>query len=77
MFYKIAWPIIKGDVLNAFNAFWSLDFRSLYLVNQTYMTMLRKKRDAEEVKDFRPMSLLHSISKLIAKTLSLRLSPHM
>jgi hypothetical protein len=43
LFYKIAWPIIKGDVLNAFKTFWSMDFMSLYLVNQAYMTLLQKK----------------------------------
>ena len=32
-FYRHAWPIIKRDVMNAFNALWSLDGRSLYLLN--------------------------------------------
>jgi hypothetical protein len=77
LFYKTAWPIIKGNVFNTFNAFWSLDFRSQYLVNQAYMTLRHKKRDAEEVKDFQLINLIHSINKLIAKTLTLCLTPHM
>jgi hypothetical protein len=36
-----------------------------------------KKRDAEEVKDFCLISLIHNISKLIAKTLSLSGSRYM
>jgi hypothetical protein len=73
----LAWSIIKGDIMNAFNAFWSLDFRSFYLVNQAYMALLRMRRDAEDVKDFRPICLIYNISKLIIKTLSLKLAPHM
>ena len=33
-FYRSAWPIIKHDILRAFQALWALDGRSLYLVNQ-------------------------------------------
>lgn len=35
LFYKLAWPIIKPDVIRAFNVLWSLDSRSFYLVNDT------------------------------------------
>jgi hypothetical protein len=43
-FYRAAWPVIKQDLIRAFHALWSLDGRSLYLVNQAYMILLRKKR---------------------------------
>jgi hypothetical protein len=51
---------------------WSLDGHSLYLLNQAYMVLLRKKKDAEEIRDYRPISLIHSFSKLFAKLLSSR-----
>jgi hypothetical protein len=76
-FYQVSWPIIKGDVVRAFNAFWLLDSRSFHLVNQAFMVLLRKKKDACHVTDFRPISLIHNVSKLIAKVLSARLAPHM
>jgi hypothetical protein len=38
---------------------------------------LPKKDGAEEISDFRPISLIHGIAKIIAKMLSLRLAPHM
>jgi hypothetical protein len=38
------------------------------------MILLRKKEEAVEVKDFRPISLIHSFSKLFAKLLSTRLA---
>lgn len=74
LFYKIAWPVIKLDVVNAFNAFWSLDGRSFNLVNDAFMILLRKKDDAVEIKDYRPISLMHSFGKLVAKCLARRLA---
>jgi hypothetical protein len=41
------------------------------------MILLGKKKEAEEVKDFSPISLIHSFSKLFAKLLSSRLAPLM
>jgi hypothetical protein len=46
LLYKKAWDIIKGDVMNAFNAFWSQDARSLYLLYHAYMILLKKKAQA-------------------------------
>jgi hypothetical protein len=77
MFYQTAWHIIKHDVMQAFNALWSLDFRSYYLFKQAYLVFLRKKPEAQEVKDFCPISLIHSFNKLVSKVLSARLAPHM
>jgi len=39
LFYRTAWPVIKMDILRAFHALWSLDGRSLYLLNQAYMVL--------------------------------------
>jgi hypothetical protein len=33
LFYRVAWDSIKADVVNAFNALWSLDARSFHLLN--------------------------------------------
>ena len=43
LFYRIAWPIIKPDIMQAFHALWSLDGRNLHLLNQAFMILLRKK----------------------------------
>lgn len=75
LFYKLAWPIIKPDVIRAFNALWSLDSRSFYLVNDAFMVLLRKKQEAQELRDYRPISLIHSFSKIFTKALSLRVAP--
>jgi hypothetical protein len=44
-------------------------------INNAFVILLPKKQDACEVRDFRPISLVHGVAKLIAKTMSLRLAP--
>jgi len=74
-FYKAAWPIIKHDILAAFHAIWSLDSRSFFLLNDAIMVLLRKNSAPTSLKDYRPISLMHSFSKLFAKCLARRLAP--
>jgi hypothetical protein len=75
LFYKVAWPIIKADIMNAIDALWSLDARSFHLLNDALMILLRKTPDPTRLKDFRPISLMHSFSKIFAKCLARRLAP--
>jgi hypothetical protein len=77
LFYKSAWDIIKHNILRAFRAFWSLDARSFHHLNDAYMVLLLKKGDAAEIKDYRPISLIHSFGKLIIKCLARRLAPEL
>jgi hypothetical protein len=51
LFYQSAWPIIRRDVMQALHALWSFVACSLFLINQAYMVLLPKKREAEEVRD--------------------------
>jgi hypothetical protein len=74
-FYKLTWGIIKGDVMNSVNAFWSQDFRSFHHLNEAFMVLLKKREQPEEIRDFRPISLIHSFGKLITKCLAYRLAP--
>ena len=70
LFYKMVWPVIKDDIARDFNSLWALDGRSFYFVNDALMILLRKKTDAQEIKDYRPISLIHSMSKLFSKLLA-------
>jgi hypothetical protein len=74
IFYKRSWGIIRLDIMNAFNAFWSLDSRSFNHLNDAYMFLLRKKEHPVEIRDYRPISLIHSFGKLITKCLAKRLA---
>ncbi|BAH92418.1 Os03g0821633 [Oryza sativa Japonica Group] len=44
-------------------------------VNKAFITLLPKRSDARKLKDFRPISLVHSFVKLFTKVLSRRLAP--
>jgi hypothetical protein len=76
-FYKSAWQIIKGDIVNVFNALWSLDAQSFYLLNDALMILLRKNSTLTRLKEYRPISLLYSFSKIFVKCLSRRLAPRL
>lgn len=43
-------------------------------INKAFIAFLPKKDGATELKHFRPISLIHSIAKLITKVLSMRLA---
>jgi hypothetical protein len=73
-FYKVCWPIIKHDIMAAVSAVWSRKFCNFELLYSAYITLLPKKDDAVSIKDFRPISLVHSFAKLITKLLANRLA---
>lgn len=60
--------------MNGFHAFWSKDNRSFSHLNQAYMILLKKKAQPAEIRDYRPISLIHSFGKLVTKCLAKRLS---
>jgi hypothetical protein len=61
-------------VLNAISAIWCRNFINLDKVNSAYITMVPKFDGADQVKDFRPISLVHSFTKLVTKILANRLA---
>lgn len=73
-FYKSCWSVIKVDVMAALHFLWSTNFRNLWKLNSAYITLIPKKPNAEQVKDFRPISLVHSFAKLVTKILANRLA---
>uniref|UniRef100_A0A2N9IH31 Reverse transcriptase domain-containing protein n=1 Tax=Fagus sylvatica TaxID=28930 RepID=A0A2N9IH31_FAGSY len=72
-FYHACWPILRGDVLAVFSEFYEYGsfVRSL---NATFLSLIPKKANAIEVKDFRPISLVGSVYKILSKVLANRLS---
>jgi hypothetical protein len=69
--------IIKQDVINAFNALWLLDYRSFHLMNDALMILLCKKEAPTALRDYRPICLMHSFSKLFAKCRARHLAPRL
>jgi len=64
-FYKVCWPIIKVDVMAAVSAVWSRKLCNFGVLNYAFITLLPKKDDATNIRDYRPISLVHSFAKLI------------
>lgn len=73
-FYRVAWPTIKTDMVSAIYAFVAGDSRDLAHLNNAFITLLTKKDGASSLSDFHPISLIHSVGKLITKALALRLA---
>ncbi|KAM0856686.1 hypothetical protein ACQ4PT_048958 [Festuca glaucescens] len=76
-FFQTCWPTVKHDVLAAIHVVYvghDLFFQGL---NSTFITLIPKKDDAADVKDYRPIILVHSFAKLFAKLLANRLPPIM
>nr|GEW43437.1 RNA-directed DNA polymerase, eukaryota [Tanacetum cinerariifolium] len=71
-FYRQFWATIEKDVFKAINHFFThADIPKG--CNSSFITLIPKIPDANLVKDFRPISLIGSIYKIIAKILTNRL----
>lgn len=77
MFYQRAWPIIKNDIMAALAKLASGESKGFKRLNRALMVLIPKKADALDVGDFRPVSLPHSFSKLLAKLLANRVRKQM
>jgi len=76
-FFKATWDIIATDVVKVFQSLWELDCRSFHLLNEASMVLLKKTDVPSGLKDYRPISLIHSVGKLFSKSLAMRLAPRM
>jgi hypothetical protein len=77
LFFKKCWDIIKDDLMKVVNDFGNLHVANFHWLNSANIALLPKKEGAEDISDYRPISLIHAIAKIIAKVLALRLSPLM
>ena len=73
-FYKSCWPIIKSDIMAALIAVQCGNTQNLWMLNSVFLTLIPKKKAADQVKDFRPISLIHSFAKLVTKILANQLA---
>src|SRR5438105_3440973 len=65
----------KKNFMAALNRILHGDVSNLHLLNSAYVTLLPEKVEALEVKDFRPISLIHSFAKIVTKIMATRLAP--
>jgi hypothetical protein len=77
LFYKLAWPIIKQDLIQALHQLYNLRADRWSLLNSANVVLLAKKQEAKKAGDFIAISLMHSVAKILAKILANRLAPHL
>ncbi|CAI0629580.1 unnamed protein product, partial [Linum tenue] len=73
-FFKKHWNLIKVDLLKGFEDFYHSGKIPKSLAH-SFVCLIPKKDAVEDIKDFRPISLLGSVNKLISKTITERLRP--
>ncbi|RVX02750.1 LINE-1 retrotransposable element ORF2 protein [Vitis vinifera] len=71
-FWQRCWVIVKEEVLEMFKEFYE---QSAFIksMNSTFLVLIPKKGGAEDLGEFRPISLLGGLYKLLAKVLANRL----
>ena len=71
-FFHKCWSVVEKDVMDFFVYFHrhSVFEQSM---NASFLTLIPKKCNAVNIKDFRPISLVGSVYKLLSKVLANRL----
>ena len=71
-FFQFCWDVVRMDIMQVLNYFHGMGSfeRSL---NATFLALIPKKIEAVEMKDFRPISLVGGVYKILAKLLANRL----
>ena len=68
-FYHHSWRVVERDVLAVFEEFYQHSKFEKSL-NATFIALISKKNDASYIRDFRPISLVGSVYKILAKVLA-------
>ena len=71
-FWQSCWEFVKEEILAMFKEFHEQN-TFLKSLNNTFLVLIPKKGGAEDIGDFRPISLLGGLYKLLAKVLANRL----
>ena len=71
-FWLFAWDFVKADVMGFFKEFYE-NGKFVKSLNATFLVLIPKKVGAEALGDYRPISLVGSLYKWLAKVLANRL----
>jgi len=71
-FFQSCWKVVKGDIMGLFFDFHAKDMFQKSL-NVTFLCLLPKMAGADDIKNLRPISLVGSVYKILAKVLASRL----
>nr|CAN68550.1 hypothetical protein VITISV_027787 [Vitis vinifera] len=71
-FWQFCWEFVKEEIVDVFKEFFEEKSFSKSL-NSTFLVLIPKKGGVEDLGDFRPISLLGGVYKLLAKVLANRI----
>ena len=71
-FWQLSCDFLRNDVMGFFKEFYEHK-KFIRNMNTTFLVLIPKKGDAKDLKDFRPISLVGGLYKLLAKVLANRL----
>ena len=71
-FYHHCWRVVEKDVLVVFEEFFQ-HCKFEKSLNATFIALIPKKNDASNIRNLRPISLVGSVYKILAKVLTNRL----
>ena len=71
-FWQFSWDIVKDEVMAVFRDFFMIG-KFVKILNSTFLVMVPKNEGIDDFKDFRPISLVGNLYKMIAKVLANRL----
>ncbi|RVX20087.1 Transposon TX1 uncharacterized 149 kDa protein [Vitis vinifera] len=71
-FWLFSWELVKVEIMGFFKEFHERG-RFVKSLNATFLVIVPKRGGAEDLKDFRPISLVGSLYKLLAKVLANRI----
>jgi hypothetical protein len=71
-FFQKCWHVLEKDIMGFFDEFYDKGTFAGSL-NATFVTLIPKKQNALDIRDFRPISLIGSVYKILAKVLANRL----
>ena len=72
MFWYFSWEFVKEEVKDFFKEFFEQK-KFVRSLNATFLVMISKKGNVEDIKDYRPISMLGGLYKILAKVLANRL----
>jgi hypothetical protein len=73
-FFKASWDLVAPDILLAFLQIAEGNYAGLDQLNVSHMVLLPKCDDASSMKNYRPISFMHSFAKLFMKVLATMLA---
>jgi hypothetical protein len=74
-FFRTCWDVIKENLHAAMNQLYLLDRRDLKRINTSLIALIPKLQGTDDLKNFRPISLIHSVIKIFSKILVSHLAP--